>query len=130
MFDDDNSNGNGNSMASIEGIKKLTKLRVNFSALNGHRFRHRFECSSPICMCGEGIENNKHFFLHCHLLDSMRRDLFRQNAVNVNCIDIRDLDSNVLCNLLLFGSNDLTIVENRTIIEATILFIKAAKSLE
>ena len=60
----------------------------------------------------------------------LRRDLCRQLAVNVNGIDIRDLDSNVLCNLLLFGSNDLTIVENRTIIEATILFIKAAKRHE
>ena len=31
----------------IEGIKKLTKPRVNFSTLNGHRFRHNFDCSSP-----------------------------------------------------------------------------------
>ena len=81
-------------------------------------------------MCGEGIEDNKRFLLHCHLFDSMRRDLFRQLAINVNGIDIRDWGSNVLCNLLLFGSNDLTIVENRTIIEVTILFIKATKRLE
>ena len=81
-------------------------------------------------MCGEGIEDKKHFLLHCHLFESMRRDLFRQIAVNVNRIDIRGMDSNVLWNLLLFASNDLTIVENRTIIEAIILFIKATKRLE
>ena len=81
-------------------------------------------------MCGEGIEDNKHFLLHCHLFDSMCKDLFRHLAINVIGIDIRDLDSNALCNLFLFGSNNLTIVENRTINEATILFIKGTKRLE
>ena len=81
-------------------------------------------------MCGEGIEDNKHFLLYCHMFDSIRRDLFRQLAVSVNRIDIRDMDSNVLCNLLLFGRKDLTIVEYRSIFEATILFIKATKRLE
>ena len=114
----------------IECITTSTKLGVNFSALNRHRFRHNFECSSPMCVYGGGIDDNKHFPLHCHLLDSMRRDLFGQLSVNVNGLDIRDFDSNVLCNLLLLGSNDLTILQNRTIIEATILFIKTTKRLE
>ena len=39
----------------IEGIKKLTKLRVDFSALNEPRFRHKFDCTSPVCKCGMGI---------------------------------------------------------------------------
>ena len=100
---------------------------MSFSAINGYRFRHNFECSSPIgssqiCKCGGGIED-KHFLLHCV-------DLFRQLPANVNGLDIGDLDSNVLCNLRLFVSNDLTIVENRAIIEATILFNKATKRLE
>ena len=37
------------------------------------------------------------------------------------------LDKNTLCNLLLFRSNDLNIVKNRIIIEATIYFIEAIK---
>ena len=74
------------------------------------------------------IEDNKHFLLHCHQFDLMRRDLFRQ--LTINGLDIRELDSNALCNLLLFGSNDLNIVENRTILEATISFIKATKHPE
>ena len=51
-------------LSDIEGVKKLTKLRVNFSPLNEHRFRHNFDCSSPTCVCGRGIENNGHFLLH------------------------------------------------------------------
>ena len=90
----------------IEGIKKLTKLRVNFSALNEHRFRHNFDCSSPTCMCGRGIEDNKHFLLHCHQFDRMRRDLFRQ--LNIPGLDINKLDSYALCTLLLPGESEKT----------------------
>ena len=39
-------------------------------------------------------------------------------------IDIADLDSETLCNLLLYGSSNLNILENRIIIEATIEFIE------
>ena len=107
----------------IEGIKKLTKLLVNFSALNEHRFRHNFDCSSQTGMCGRGIEVNKHFLLHCHQFDLMRRDLFRQ--LSIPGLDINKLDSDALCTLLLFGTNDLNLAENRIIIEATISFISA-----
>ena len=84
----------------IEGIKKLTiqqkaNKRWNFSALNEHRFRHNFDCSSPTCMCRVGIEDDKHFLLHCHQFDLMRRDLFRQ--LTIPGLDINKLDSDALC---------------------------------
>ena len=90
----------------IVGITRLTKLQIEFSPLNGHRFRHNFDCLSPICACGCAIEDNQHFLLHC-----------------IPGLDITNLDSNVLCNLLLFGSSQLNIVANRIILEATIAFI-------
>ena len=34
---------------AIVGIRFLTKLRLNFNALNEHKFRHNFECLFPIC---------------------------------------------------------------------------------
>ena len=49
----------------ILDIKLLTRLRVNFSPLNEHRFGHNFECLSPICICGTGKEDNQHYLLHC-----------------------------------------------------------------
>ena len=112
----------------IEGIKKLTKLRVDFSALNEPRFRHKFDCTSPVCKCGMGIEDNKHFLLHCQQYDLLRRDLFHQR--NVSGLIIDGMDTNTLCNLLLFGSNDLDVVQNRIIIEVTISFIVATKRLD
>ena len=49
----------------IEGVRLLTPLRVQFSDLREHRFRHRFHCSNPMCLCQTGIEDNEHFLLHC-----------------------------------------------------------------
>ena len=37
---------------NMTGIRNLTMLRVKFSPLNEHRFRHSFDCLSPRCVCG------------------------------------------------------------------------------
>ena len=34
----------------IEGVRLLTRLRVQFSDLREHKFRHKFQCSSPMCI--------------------------------------------------------------------------------
>ena len=49
----------------IKGTRLLTRLWVHFSDLREHKFRHKFQCSSPMCLCQTGIENNEHLFLHC-----------------------------------------------------------------
>ena len=49
----------------IRGLRCLTKLRVKFSPLNEHKFRHNFDSISPVCACNSGIEDNEHFLLHC-----------------------------------------------------------------
>ena len=41
----------------ILGIKLPTRLRVNFSPLNEHRFRRNFDSLSPICICSTGKED-------------------------------------------------------------------------
>ena len=62
----------------IVGVKKLTKLRIEFSALNEHKFRYNFQCVSPMCACNTGLEDNEHFLLHCPLFIPMRNDLLGQ----------------------------------------------------
>ena len=49
------------NIRDIQGIRLLTMLRVEFSALNEHRFKHNFACLSPNCVCGTGTEDNEHF---------------------------------------------------------------------
>ena len=112
----------------IVGIRLLTKLRLNFSALNEHKFRHNFECLDPIRACGTGKEDNEHFLLHCPLFELQRRDLLGQLG-DLPAIDIVSLDSETICELLLFGSPNLNVIVNRIILEATISFIKSTQRL-
>ena len=49
------------------GLKLLTRLRLGLSHLNNHKFNHNFKyCINPFCSCSLSVENNVHFFLHCH----------------------------------------------------------------
>ena len=48
------------------GIKLLTRLRLNFSHLNEHKFRHNFlDTLNPMCSCGSEPETTAHFLLRC-----------------------------------------------------------------
>ena len=71
----------GNSIYNVHdiiGVRYLTKLRLQFSALNEHKFRHNFDCLSPACICGTAKEDNEHFLLHCPLYDILRCNLLGQ----------------------------------------------------
>ena len=113
------------NITDIEGVRLLTKLRLKFSVLNEHKFRHNYYSLTPFCVCGTDKEDNEHFLLHYPLFDSMRLDLFDQLSeipvLNVN------LDYKSLCDLLLFGDSHYNVIINRIILEATILFIKNTK---
>ena len=51
-------------IANLQGIRLLTKCRLEFSPLNEHQFRHNFDCLNLFCNCGMAKEDNEHFFLH------------------------------------------------------------------
>ena len=47
-----------------KGLKSLTRLRLRFSHLGDHKFRHNFQdCVSPMCSCVQNIETTTHVFL-------------------------------------------------------------------
>ena len=46
-------------VSDIYGIKLLTRLRLNFSHLNEHKFRHNFDDTiNPMGNCGTATETN------------------------------------------------------------------------
>ena len=68
------------------GVKLLTRLRLQFSHLNEHKFRHGFsDTGNPVRACGTEIETTEHFFLRCHLYRTQRLELFES---------LRKVDSN------------------------------------
>ena len=108
----------------ISGVKLLTRLRVNFSPLNEHRFRHNFECLSPMCICGTAREDNEHYLLHCPQFNALRQDLLGQ--VSDVGFDVANMNSKDRCHLLLYGNPNESTFANRIILEATISFIKTS----
>ena len=113
----------------ILGVKQLTMLRLEFSALNEHMFRHNFQCPSPMCACNTGVEDNAHFFLHCPLFVPMRNDLLGRLS-HLPEMNLSNIDSQALLNLILYGSPTLNETDNRILLEASIAYIKATNRLK
>ena len=52
----------------IYGVKLLTCLRLKFSHLNEHKFRHNFnDTINPMCNCGAATETTIRYLLCCRL---------------------------------------------------------------
>ena len=61
---------NGNSVFNVSdnmGIILINRLRLGFSHLHEHKFRHNFANTiNPICSCRtNSIETTEHFLMHC-----------------------------------------------------------------
>ena len=54
----------------------LTGLRLNFSRLNGHTFRHNFkDMIEPMCRCSFEPETTNLYLFRCKLYTNLRLDL-------------------------------------------------------
>ena len=94
------------------GTRHFSKLRLTFSILNEHRFRHNFNCLNPVCMCGTAIDDNGHFLLHCPIYEEAERDLLGSLS-NIPGLDIRKVNTQSLCHLLPYRNPRLTLIANR-----------------
>ena len=107
------------------GIKLLTRLRLNFSHLNEHKFRHNFrETLNPFCKCGGETETTSHFFLRCHLHTTQRLKLL-DTVYSLNPT-IKTFSDESLVQLLLYGSDSFDFKLNKCIINLTINYLKTS----
>ena len=104
------------------GIKYLARLRIGFSHLKEHKFRHNFQDSiDPMCSCSSGVETTTHFFLHCANFNIQRQTLFDR----ITTIDKNILTENEesIINTLLFGKPNSENSVNKSILIASIEYI-------
>ena len=122
----------GNSTHKIYdllGIKLLTRLRLGFSHLPEHKFRHNFTDSlNPLYSCFLEIESTLHFFLHCQNYTTLRRALMT-DLKNINDA-IMSLNESDLLHVMLYGSKKFDNSMNISILTATIKFIKDTGRLD
>ena len=91
--------------------------------------KNRFNAASPLCNCGTANEDNKHFLLQCPLFDNFCVNLHGELSECLN-LDVPNLDGNLFCSLLLYGSAEFPLIINRMILEATIKYIKSSKPFD
>ena len=99
------------------GVKHLTRLRLQFSHLNEHKFRHGFEDTiNATCGCGSEVETTEHFLLRCHLYSPLRLELFE---------NLEKVESSFL-NLNVKGKSELVTSKssNHEILKFVINYIK------
>ena len=99
---------------------KHAQLRMNCSKLNYHLFLLHV-IDSPVCPCGYDCEDCNHFLFHCPLYHEDRTKLFTNFSLICN--------SDLTCNLLLFGSADLDLDTNRKIFEIVHSYIESSGRL-
>ena len=105
------------------GIKLLTRLRLGFSHLSEHKFRHNFADSlNPLCYCSLETEPTLHFFLRYQDYTTLRR-AFMTHLKNINDV-IMSLNESDLLYVTLYGGKKFENDMNISILTATIKFIK------
>ena len=121
-----------NSMYGIYylfGVKLINGLRLGFSHLREHKFRHNFaDTVNPLCSCTLETENTEHFFLRCQNNLSARTTLMNELSDISNAIN--SLNSTYFIRVILYGDKNFDNVTHFKIITATIKFVKTTKRFE
>lgn len=105
-----------------QGLRLLTRLRVDFSDLRQHRYNHHFNCLNATCRCLTENETSEHFLIRCPRFSLHRFTLFSNIAPVAP--DIIVLTDDQLSSILLYGSPTFNDITNKIILTSTIHFIK------
>ena len=107
------------------GVKLLSRLRLKFSHLNEHKFRHNFkDALSPMCDCGSETETANYFFLRCPFFAINRQKLLN-DLLKIDP-SLRNLKDELLLDIILYGSDKYKDTVNKEILLYTISYIKNA----
>ena len=111
------------------GLKLLTRLRLELSNLNEHRFNLNFRnCITPLISCSLNAVSTVHLFLHCHHFHNIRAKLL--NSLVVIDMNLLKLSEEQLTKVLLYGFTQLNQNHNRNILSSSIEYLVESKPFE
>ena len=78
----------------VSGLKLLTRLRVGFSHLREHKFKHNFQDTlNPLCSCFLEAEDTYHFFMYCQNFSDQQSFLFDDlNSINSEILKMNEYE--------------------------------------
>ena len=110
----------------IKLLKLLNRLRLHFSNLNKHKFRHNFKATiEPRCSCVLELETTLHYLLRCNFYSELRAELL--NDICALNRTLKNLSHQKLLNIFLYGSENVSFNRNKKIIKSTIKFLKTSE---
>ena len=110
-------------------VKFFSRLRLKFSHLNEHKFRHNFKnAMSPMRDCGSETETTDHFFLCCPFFAINRQKLLNE-LLKIDP-SLRNFKDELLLDIILYGSEKYNDIVNKEILLHTISSIKNTKRFE
>ena len=113
-------------VSDIYGIKLLTRLRLDFSHLNKHKFRHNFNGTiNPMCNCGAATETTTHYVLRSQLYSFQR--VKRLNGLYKLESALQNSSEDQLLTVFLYGSKKFALNLHKEIITLTISYLKASE---
>ena len=105
------------------GLKYLFQLRVGLSPLKCHKKKHNFiDTPNDWCECRSSPEDVSHFLFYCHLHALPRTDLCSTVSNVLAAKNLNHLINND--ELYLYGHESLNLIDNKTILLASIKFFK------
>ena len=105
-----------------KGIVLLNRLRVGFSHLREHKFRHNFvDTADPFCNCRtNSLETTEHFLMHCSDYSNERLVMFNTLQQDMSLFPLKP---RVLHHILLYGDPNFSTEKNNEILSATVKFL-------
>ena len=111
------------------GLKLLVRLRLGFSHLHEHNFRHNFhDTLNPSCSCSLEPEKTSNYLFCCHNFSSAHLALM--NDLNLIDPTISQLNETALANILLYSNSKKRTSENSKILQSTIKYTIVTKRFD
>ena len=110
-------------------VKLLTRLRLGFSHLHEHTFRHDFrDILNPLCPCSIEAATTAHKFQLCHFYNANKSALMKE--LNEVISSFSTLNENKFIDLILYDRDKFDNKKNGNILMCPIKFIKGSQRFD